>query len=508
MRNGKWLLHFLDTRPLFVALLSLFLLASTARADGVDSYITKEMIDQHIPGLSLCVVRDAHIVKSQTYGLANVELNIPATSETEFAIASMTKSVTASAIMLLVQDGKVSLDDPISKYFDGLPQSWQPITVRHLLTHTSGIKDHFHDYPFFPIANLDRKLEYTDEEYLKALIDGGLNFQPGAQWAYSGTGFTLLGMIIKKVTGRPYADFLRERIFKPLGMANTHVISLADIIPNRAAGYRWRNGALNNGSYTGQTMSGGADVSLITTASDLGKWHIALSSEGLWKKSSLEQMWKPALLSNGQEAVPFPQGASGLGWALGIYKGYRLIGHGGTFITGFTSFMDRIPDKRLTVIVLTNQYDASPSRIAFGVAGFYDADLLAPHRMKAPPTGTAQNENAQPELTNKVTAFITALFSGGFSGGLSKGVAGDPIQFVTPGLRNHLPPIPKMPAGEKPLVTDVTFIAAEDISKRGIERYGARLAQMSHYKAKFEGDPVYLTFYFTADGQIAEYSGY
>jgi D-alanyl-D-alanine carboxypeptidase len=480
-------------RSLLIALVLVVSFGAAARADEVDAYIKTEMAELHIPGLSVAVVRDGRIVKAQTYGLANVELNVPATADTEFSIASMSKSVTASAVMLLVQDGKINLDDPISKYFDGLPESWQQITVRHLLTHTSGIKDHFHDYPFFPIAKLDRKLEYTDEEYLKALIDSGLNFKPGAQWAYSSTGFTLLGMIITKVTGKPYADFLRERIFTPLGMTRTHVISLADIIPNRASGYRWLDGALRNGGYTGQTFSAGADVSLLTTAADLARWDIALSSSGLWTKASLAQMWKPARLSNGQEAAAFVQGTWGLGWALGIYKGYPLISHSGSFITGFSSYMGRIADKRLSVIVLTNQHSADPLRLSFGVAGFYDADLLAPHRMK-PQT------DVQPELTTKAEAFITALFSGGS--------IGDAIALVTPGLRNHLPPVPKLPAGEKVPLTDLSFIASEDISKRGIERHGAKLARMRYYKAKFEGDVVYLTFYFTKDGTIADYSGY
>jgi D-alanyl-D-alanine carboxypeptidase len=483
----------LGARSIFVAIILVLCFSVTSRADDVDAYIRTEMAELHIPGLSLAVVRDGNIVKAQTYGLANVELNVPATADTEFSIASMTKSVTASAVMLLVQDGKINLDDPISKYFDGLPESWQPITVRHLLSHTSGIKDHFHDYPFFPIAKLDRKLEYTDEEYLKAVIDSGLNFKPGAQWAYSSTGFTLLGMIIAKVTGKPYADFFRQRIFTPLGMTRTHVISLADIIPHRASGYRWLDGAQHNGGYTGQTFSAGADVSLLTTAEDLAKWHIALSSEGRWKQASLDQMWTPAKLSNGQEAAAFPQGVSGLGWALGIYKGHPLIAHGGSFITGFSSFMGRIPDKRLIVIVLTNQHSADPLRLAFGVAGFYEPDLLAPHRMKPQP-------DAQPKLTTKAKAFIEALFSGGANG--------DATALVTPGLRNHLPPVPKLPPGEKVPLTDLSFIASEDISKRGIERHGAKLAQMRYYQAKFEGDLVYLTLYFTKDGAIADYSGY
>jgi CubicO group peptidase (beta-lactamase class C family) len=475
------------------AALVLLSIAMVARADEVDAYIQREMAEQHIPAVSLCVVRDGRIIKDQTYGIANVELNVPATADTEFAIASMTKSVTASAIMLLVQDGKISLDDPITKFFDGLPESWQAITIRHLLSHTSGIKDHFHDYPFFPIANINRKLEYTDAAYLKALVDSGLNFKPGTQWAYSSAGFHLLGMIIQKVTGKPYADFFRERIFAPLGMTKTHVISLADIIPNRAAGYRWLNGGQRNGDYTGQTLSGGADVSLLTTASDLAKWHNALSAERIWKKSSLEQMWTPAVLTDGNRAAGFPAGESGLGWGLLLSNGYLRMAHGGTFITGFSSFMVRIPEKRLIAIVLTNQHSANPVRVGFGVLGLYDADLVPPHRMKPQP-------DTQSELTAKVRGFLNDLFSGG--------ATGDPAQFVTTGLAHHLPFVPKAPLGQTSPVSELSFIASSNIARRNIQRYGAKLARMNHYKALLDGDVRYLTFYLTAEGKIADYSGY
>jgi len=276
-------------------------------------------------------------------------------------------------------------------------------------------------------------------------------------------------------------------------MTRTHVISLADIMPNRAAGYRWFDAAEHNGSYTGQTFSAGADVSLLTTAEDLGKWHVALSSGGLWTKASLEQMWTPATLSNGREAVPLFSDAWGLGWALGIYDGYALIDHSGSFMTGFSSFMGTIPDKRLTVIVLTNQHSADPLRLAFGVAGFYDAELLAPHRMTVQP-------DARPDLTVKVKAFMEALFSGKANGAAT--------ELITPGLRDHLPPVPELPAGEKVPLTDLSFIASADLSRRKIERHGAKIVAMSHYQAKLQGDTVYLTFYFTKDGEIAAYSGY
>ena len=474
-------------------LVTLFWALPVARADEVDrvdSYVKLEMTAQHIPGLSLCVIRDGRVIKSQSYGFANVELNVPATLETEFAIASMTKSVTASAVMLLVQDGKLGLDDRISKYFSNLPEDWQAITIRHLLTHTSGIKDHFHDSPF-PTVKLDGKQEYTDEEFLKAHFDAGLNFKPGTQWAYSGSGFTLLGMIIQKVTGKPYADFLRERIFVPLGMTRTHVISVNGIIPNRAAGYRWRDWALRNGDYFGQTFSGGADVGLLTTASDLARWDIALSSKGLWQETSVKQMWTPAMLADGREAAKFPAGSYGLGWALNLYNGYHVILHGGSFTTGFSSVILNFPDQRMSVIVLTNQHRAKPSQIAYGVIGLYDADLLAPHRRRV-------EADHRPELKEKLSAFLAALFTGD-----------DTSAFVTPGLLNHLPAVPKSPANQmfagRP---EVTFIASEDIKQRGIERYGTKLAETRYYKANFDGQEIYFTFYLAADGSIADYFGY
>ena len=266
-------------------------------------------------------------------------------------------------------------------------------------------------------------------------------------------------------------EFFRERIFAPLGMTKTHLISLGEIIPNRAAGYRWLNGEQRNGDYTGQAISGGADVSLLTTASDLAKWHIALSSERIWKKSSLEQMWTPAVLANGEPAAAFPGGEPGLGWGVLLTNGYLRMAHGGSFTTGFSSFMARVPEKRLIVIVLTNQHSANPVRVGFGVLGLYDADLVPPHREKP-------QSDRQPEWTTKVLRFLNDLFSGGASG--------DPAQFATPGLGHHLPSVPKAPPDQGAPVSELSFISSAEITQRGIQRYGAKLVRMSHYRALIE----------------------
>jgi CubicO group peptidase (beta-lactamase class C family) len=225
----------------------------------------------------------------------------------------------------------------------------------------------------------------------------------------------------------------------------------------------------------------------------LAKWFIAVSADGIWKKSSLEQMWTPAVLNDGSEAAVFPAGESGLGWGLLLTNGYLRMAHGGTFTTGFSSFMARVPERRLIVIVLTNQHSANPVRIGFGLLGLYDPELIPPHRMKPQP-------DSQPEVTAQVKGFLNGLFSGGASG--------DPAQFVTVGLAHHLPTAPKAPVGQTAPLSELSFIASTDITPRKTERYGARLARISHYKALLAGDVRYFTVYFTGDGHIADYSGY
>jgi CubicO group peptidase (beta-lactamase class C family) len=460
--------------------------------DAVDRYIVAQMTAQHIPGLSLCVARDDRIVKTRSYGLANVELNVPATGKSEFAIASMTKSITASAIMLLVQDGKLTLDDPITKYLGGLPESWKPITVRHLLTHTSGIKDHYHDFRIYPTVDLDRRLEYTDSEYVKAHVDAGLNFTPGEHWAYSGSNYAFLGMIITKVTGRPYAEFIGQRIFSPLGMSDTHFIDLAKIIPHRAAGYWFRDGALKNGGYTGQTFSGAADISVITTAGDLCKWSLGLTSGKIWKKAIVSQMREPARLRSGEVASTLLGEEYGLGWLMALYNGYSMIGHGGTFVTGFTSSIASFPEKGLTVVLLTNQYDADPAGMMLSVAGMYDAELVPPGRMTV-------HADPRPELVDKVKLLLSALFGG----------EGDVASIVTPGFGRHIATIPRAPAAATPPPPgEVSFISSADISRRGIERYGSKVARMSHYKVKLGDETHYITLYLTSDDRVGGVSGF
>jgi CubicO group peptidase (beta-lactamase class C family) len=348
-------------------LITLFLLYASlaisvsAQSEKVDEFIKAEMQKRKIPGLSLAVVKNGEVIKAQGYGLANIELNVPATAETVYQSGSVGKQFTSAAVMLLVEEGKINLDDKISKYLDGTPEIWKEITVRHLLTHTSGVKN-------YGEKDLNFRLDYTDEELIKVAATFPLDFQPGEKWSYSNTGYVLLGFVIKKAAGKFYGDFLKERIFTPSGMATARVINEEDIIPNRAAGYRLSKGEIKNQRYVSPSLNTTADGSLYLTVLDMAKWDAALYSEKLLKRSSIDQIWTPVKLNSGK-THPY-----GFGWGIGEFNKHKLIEHGGAW-QGFTTHISRYVDDKLSIIVLTNLAGANPGIIAHKVAGFYVPEL-------------------------------------------------------------------------------------------------------------------------------------
>ncbi len=344
-----------------IAFVVLFSLRSSA--DKVDDYIRAEMERQHIPGLSLAVAKKGELKKSAGYGVANIEQNSPVTANTIFQIQSITKTFTATAIMMLVEEGKIQIEDKITQHLPNLPESWNGITVRHLLTHTSGIKDFINE----PIVN--KRLDLTAEEVIDSLRKLPLNFEPGEKYTYCNTGYHLLGMIIHKVTGKLWGEFLQERVFDPLGMKDTRIVSWPEIIPNRAAGYLWEDGRVQNGHFLAPTILAYAGGGLRSTALDMAKWDAALCSEIILKQSVLQQMWTPAKFNNGKDST------YGFGWGIEKSSGQRLISHTGSHMTGFKSAILRYMDDGLTVIVLTNQRGANQTAIAKGVAAFYSPEI-------------------------------------------------------------------------------------------------------------------------------------
>lgn len=336
-------------------------IAPAAVSSAVSNYVQSEMQRQHIPGVALLVSRSGKIVQAEGFGFANVELQVPVKPETIFQSGSVGKQFTATAVMMLVEEGKVGLDDPLTKYFPDAPAAWKEVTVRELLSHTAG----FGDYP----ETFDFRKDWTEAEELKLVESIPLAYPPGTKWEYSNLGYATLGFLIHRVTGEFYGDFLQQRIFRPLDMQTARIISEADIIPNRAAGYRLVKGELKNQEWVAPMVNTTADGSLYFSILDLAKWDAALYTEKLLKRSSLDEMWTPAKLKNGQPN----KAGNGFGWFMEEKHGHHVIGHDGAW-QGFKSAIARYVDDQLTVVVLANLEQADPGKIAEHIADLYLAD--------------------------------------------------------------------------------------------------------------------------------------
>lgn len=351
--------HFRAALPL-ILLLSINCLAQNGAESRVQAYLEAEMKAQKIPGVSVAVIKDGQIVLAKGYGYANVEHQIPVKPETIFQSGSMGKQFTATAVMLLMEDGKLALDDKITKYFPDTPAAWSNMTIRHLLTHTSGMTD----YP----PDFDYRRDYTEDDLYTRAKQIPLAFQPGENWSYSNLGYVMLGILIHKVSGKFYGDFLQERVFKPLGMSTTRIISEADIIPNRASGYLLVNGELKNQNWVSPSLNTTADGALYMNVYDMAKWDAALYAEKVLKRSSLEQMWTPVKLNDGQTR-PY-----GFGWATGAFKAHRYVQHTGSW-QGFKAMIVRYLDDKLTIVLFANQARANQSKLVEGVAGIFNPGL-------------------------------------------------------------------------------------------------------------------------------------
>jgi len=349
----------------FAFLLSAHLARAAPKPDEVARTVRAEMEKQHIPGLALLVSRNGVPIRAQGFGLASLELSVPVKPDTVFQSGSIGKQFTATAVMLLVEEGKIGLNDPLSKYFADGPSWWKEVTIRELLSHTAG----FTDYP----KDFDLRKDYSEEELLKMVEAIPPAYPSGTNWAYSNMGYVTLGILIHKVSGQYFGDFLRERVFKPLGMSTSRIISEADVIPNRAAGYVLKNGQVKNQEWVSPSANSTADGSLYFTILDLAKWDAALYTEKVLKETSKREMWTVANLRDGK---PNP-GSYGFAWFVDSRNGHRLVGHDGRW-QGFTTHIARYLDDRLTIVILTNQGNCDPQRIVDEIAAIVLAKAAPP----------------------------------------------------------------------------------------------------------------------------------
>jgi len=382
-------------RFIYPALFSVVLLAGSVHADSLDDALMEEMKRRHVPGLSVLVLKDGKVIKEKGYGTANLEHSVPVTPQTVFQSGSIGKTFTAALILLLEQDGKLRLDDPISRHLPNTPAAWAKITIRHLLTHTSGLGD--------PYEIIDFRKDYTDEELIALEATVPVRSAPGEKWAYSNMGFHLLGFIANRAGGKFYGDQLHERIFAPLGMG-TRVISEADIVPHRAAGYEWKKDAYKNQSWVAPKLNTTADGSLYLTARDLAIWDQALYGDKILDARLRAASFTPAKLNDGSD-TPY-----GLGWFVDTVKGRRHISHSGAW-QGFRTQLCRYIDDKLTVVVLTNSTTALPSKFANMAAAHY-----VPALFDALPKAIA---DSNPGLTAQVRALMASIGAGKLPAGLA-----------------------------------------------------------------------------------------
>ncbi|MEQ8204829.1 MAG: serine hydrolase domain-containing protein [Woeseia sp.] len=306
-----------------------------------------------VPGAAVMVIRDGDVVLEKSYGMANLEGGTAVGPTTNFRLASITKQFTASSIMLLVEQGKLSLDDTVTESFAGFPAYGSEITLRHLLQHNSGLIDYEGMIPD------DYQGQVSDRDALRSMYEvSETYFPPGSKYRYSNTGYAMLAMLIEDTSGMPFARFLQKHIFEPLGMDNTVAYqSGVSTVANRAYGYTVENGEVrfSDQSTTSAVLGDGG---VYTSLRDYYKWDQALYTERVLSQESLQQMW----------AGNF--GDYGLGWRVDSKNGHRRLHHDGS-TSGFRNYVIRYPDDKLTVLVLTNRRGPDAMPLAEALAALY-----------------------------------------------------------------------------------------------------------------------------------------
>ena len=358
--------------------------------DRVDEFVQAELKRQKIPGVAVAVVKGGRVIVAKGYGLADLEHEVPVTAETIFQSGSVGKQFTAAAVMLQVEGEKIALDERVTRWFPEAPDTWRPITVRHLLTHTSGIPD-------YTPETLDLRRDYSEDELARFAFGLKLEFDAGSRWSYSNTGYVLLGIIVHRASGRFYGDVLRERVFAPLGMRTARIISEEEIVPHRAAGYRLVGEELKNQEWVAPRLNTTADGSLYFSILDLIAWERGLRSGAILKPGSWAQIFEPVRLNSGR-SYPY-----GFGWSVDEVAGQRRLHHGGAW-QGFKAHISRYLGDELTVVVLANLAQADERRLADGIAGIVNPALAQPEPMPIP--------DREPAVTARLLGLLGAAAEG------------------------------------------------------------------------------------------------
>jgi D-alanyl-D-alanine carboxypeptidase len=439
-----------------------------AQSDSMDAGILRMMRDGHVPGLSYAVTAHGKIVRLGALGVASMELHAPVVRTTRFEIASMSKMFAATAMRMLLDDGKVDLDDPVAKYLSGLPDTMKAVKIRHLIGMSTGWPD---DWDVIPWGDV---LTTFDDSSTMAMFATLPVLSPlGREFHYSSPGYAMLGMIVEKITRQKYADFLRDRIFTKAGMTATAVLDARAIVPERAAGYLYDDGRLQRGYYVTPYMHARADVGILSTAEDMAKWMTALTAGRIVANPS--RLFE-SFLDNDGLALGYAYG-----WETGVIHGMRAVSHTGGYRTGFSSLLVYFPEEDVSITVLTNLV-SSPRREVAGllasryVPGYVRADPLHPQR---------DRDVAE---TGKVIAATRAVISSAKPDSLLQALtAGDATEF----------------AGAFAGTDSIRFVLRQEISARNLAYRGRRLVRMISLAFYQKGRPTVLDYYIGTDGRVA-----
>ena len=364
----------MQTTTRTVAIIAGLLVNLGVHADAVDDYVRAQMERMHIPGVAVGVVKAGKPIKQQGYGYSNLELKTPVSADSVFKIGSVSKQFIATAIVVLASDGKLRLDDGINKYLESAPATWEPITIQHLLTHTSGLR---RESPGFDALKIQ-----SEAEVIKKAYESPLEFQPGERMVYCNLGYFILAEIVTKSSGMPWPTFIEQRLFAPAGMKASRTTDMKALVPERADGYVYDDtGAYQNAAILFAVRPSGA---FLSSVADLVKWDRALRDAKIISSQDLQRMWQPVSLSTG-ELSPY-----GFGWEVDALNGHPKASHGGS-LPGFRAFFLRLPQDDLSVIVLANADGAATDTLAIGIAETYVPGLFPKRKAIVLPTKQLQS---------------------------------------------------------------------------------------------------------------------
>ena len=328
-----------------------------AQKDSTDIIVAKMMKDQRITGLTLAVVKNGKVQVNKGYGLSNVEHNIPETSETVIRLGSVSKQFFATAILKLMEQGKLSIDDSVHKFFPDAPETWRPIQIKHLMSHTSGLTREGPAY-----AN---HIIQPDLAIIRSAYSLPLEFRTGTKYQYCNLAYYMLAEIIAQVSKMPWQDYIRKELFIPAGMMNTDMTDFFKITPGRASGYRHIKDTLVNADPMYAVRPSGGFHS---TSSDMIRWDKVLREKKIiLKKENWELLWKPVIKISDKATS---KSYYCFGWINDEYNGHKIIMHDGAN-AGFRSAYVRFIDDGLSIIIMTNTEEAIPGQVVRALADYY-----------------------------------------------------------------------------------------------------------------------------------------